>query len=142
MTKDIRSLGGKDRPAGGPSEVLEHVTGSLAELDHVAVIITAMAGHWSHHLRQVRAPRAALVVQIPGLLARAVGRDLAGTLEQLGIHPVALDKTVEGAASVAFLALMLSMPSKMIAPSRASELLLVDAFDEIFDDNFQRLDRR
>jgi hypothetical protein len=123
---------------------LEHVTSSLAELDHVAVIITAMAGHWSHHLRQVRAPRAALVVQIPGLLARAVGRDLAGTLEQFGIHPVALDKTVEGitAASAAFLALMLRMPSKMIAPSRASELLLVDAFDEIFDDNFQRLDRR
>jgi hypothetical protein len=72
------------------------------------------------------------------------GSHVVELLLNLGIHPVGLDKTVEGitAASAAFLALMLSMPSKMIAASRASERLLVDAFDEIFDDNFQRLDRR
>ena len=46
----------------------------------------------SNHLRQVRAPRTALVVQTPRLLPRAVG---VGPVKQLSVYPVALDKTVD-----------------------------------------------
>ena len=42
-----------------------------------------LAGSVSNHLRQVRAPGAALAVEVSGLLPRAVGRDLVRPLEQL-----------------------------------------------------------
>jgi hypothetical protein len=46
-------------------------------------------------LRQIRAPRAALIVQILRLLARTICRDLVRPLEQLGVNTVAHDQPVE-----------------------------------------------
>ena len=58
---------------------------------------------------QIRAPRAALIVQVPRVLTWAVGRNFVRPLEQLGVDAVAGDEPMEAIppASSAFLALNL-----------------------------------
>jgi len=48
----------------------------------------------SDHFRQVWTSRAALVIQVWRLLARAVGLDLVGPREQLGVNAVAHNQAV------------------------------------------------
>jgi hypothetical protein len=49
----------------------------------------------SHDFRQVRTPRPALVVQVSRPLPPAVGRDLVGPLEQLGVDAIAFDQPMD-----------------------------------------------
>jgi hypothetical protein len=43
-----------------------------------------------NNLRQIRAPRVAMVVQILRLLPGAVGRDLVGPIEQLRVEALSI----------------------------------------------------
>ena len=56
-----------------------------------------------NNLRQIRAPRAALVIQVARLLPRAVGRDLVEPIEQLGVNAVAHNFLSPDAASIELL---------------------------------------
>jgi hypothetical protein len=47
------------------------------------------------YLRQVRTLRAANIIEVLGLLAGTIRRDLVRPVEQLGVDAVALDRTVE-----------------------------------------------
>ena len=49
----------------------------------------------SHNLRQIRTPRAALIIKILRLLSWAIRRDLVRPVEQLGVNPVSLDQPME-----------------------------------------------
>jgi hypothetical protein len=48
----------------------------------------------SHHLRQIRAPGAAYIIQVHRLLPGAVGRDLVGPFKQFGVDAVTLDQSI------------------------------------------------
>src|SRR5215471_2481705 len=72
--------------------------------------------------RQVWAPRAALVVQIPRLLPRAVGRDLVGPIEQLGVNAVAFDQPME----------LISTPTAALA---ALDVEHVELADQVAEDD-------